>query len=344
MPKLNRRGITGIAAAALAVIGSGTAFAAVSANPVTTVTAVTHVSDRPDNGHGTPPVWAYDTFDRTLTVTLASPQPATLPTGIPAGDLAYTVTIADKGSFRTILGAGAPDQAAGGLKISHSVKGSVNGTYALTAYAPAADALAGTVPAAEEDNFSAATNGFVSTGDWAKQAFATQAGVTVSGGAYSWTYATGCETWTDTSSNGDGNFAADGNITGKICKPVPPPVTGHPYFLHGKWTARTATTAQVSWDTSATGWPSADHCALVYITGYGFGPLGDFADAHVGFTCDNGTGHDVGYLWGLKPDHTYALQLVPETGGSYFDRADAHPVVGGAAGYVDVFTLADFHG
>lgn len=119
---------------------------------------------------------------------------------------------------------------------------------------------------------------------------------------------------------------------------TPPPHFDHPYVLHGKWTSRTPSTATVSWDNSDKGWPSSNKCNEVYITGYGFGPLGDFADAHVGFTCDNGTGSDVGYLRGLLPGHTYALQVVPATG----DYGHHHPIPGGGAGYVDVFTLADF--
>lgn len=126
-----------------------------------------------------------------------------------------------------------------------------------------------------------------------------------------------------------------------------PPVTsdGPPYVLHGKWTSRTDSTATVSWDNSANdpAWLTGQNfghgkCNEVYITGYGFGPLGDFADAHVGFTCDNGAGHDVGYLRGLLPDHTYAMRILPATG----TYGDHHPIPGAVPGYVDVFTTADF--
>lgn len=111
-----------------------------------------------------------------------------------------------------------------------------------------------------------------------------------------------------------------------------------PFVLNGMWTSRTAATATVSWDESAAGWPSKNKCQEVYITGFGFGPLGDFTHAHVGFTCDNGAGHNTGYLRGLEPNQTYALRIVPATGtyGSH------QPISGAPTGYVDVFTLADF--
>ena len=79
------------AAAGTAAVFGGLAFASgvahAATTPPTTVNATTHISNRPDNGHGTPPLWSYDTMDRTLTVTLDAPQPTT---GVPAGNLAYT--------------------------------------------------------------------------------------------------------------------------------------------------------------------------------------------------------------------------------------------------------------
>ncbi|MGH3417780.1 MAG: hypothetical protein ACRDSS_15015, partial [Actinocrinis sp.] len=74
--------------------------------------------------------------------------------------------------------------------------------------------------------------------------------------------------------------------------------------------------------------------------GYGFGTWNpaDPADpgtAHIGFTCDHGTGNvNTGDLWGLTPGQTYALRIVPATGtyGSH------KPIPGARVGYVDVFT------
>jgi hypothetical protein len=125
---------------------------------------------------------------------------------------------------------------------------------------------------------------------------------------------------------------------------TPPPHADKPYVFHGKWTSRTASTATASWDESTTGdWMTSQNngdgkCEEVYITGPGFAPLGDFADAHIGFTCDNGAGHNTGYLRGLLPDHNYALRIVPATG----DYGHHQPIPGAGTGFVDVFTLADF--
>jgi hypothetical protein len=299
-----------VAVAAAALAGGGTAHAAVTP---TTVTAVTHVINRPDNGHGTPPVWAYDTFARTLTVTLAAPQPK----GTPAGDLAYDVTITDKGGFSTVGGAGTPNQAAPGLKVAHNgVRGSVNGSYALTATAPEGDTLTGIVPATENDNFSSTGAGFVSTGDWAKQAFASPAGVVVGGGKYSWTYATACEKWVDSSANGDGNTANDGNITGKTCEPAPAP-----YVYAGHVVNVTQHTATVGWSESVKGWPSDNHCVEVYMFGFDTPP----GVAHVGFTCDNGNrAADLGYLRNLAAGHSVSLFVRPAEG----NYGSHHPIPG----------------
>lgn len=206
--RITRWTATAAAGAVLAIVP----LAAASAAPVTSVTAHTHVLNRPDGGHGG--TWAYDTFTRTLTVTQNADQ-----SSAPAGDTLYTATIADHGTFSTVGGALAPNQSTAGVKVTHNgTKGSINGTYTLAVTAPTADGLTGTVPTAENDNFGTPV---VTTGDWPKQAFATATGVSVNGGAYSWVYKTGCETWTDSSTNGDGNLAADGNITGAHCTPPP---------------------------------------------------------------------------------------------------------------------------
>lgn len=197
-----------LAAAGGAVALSGTAHAA-----PTTVTAHTLVTNRPDGGHGG--TWAYDDFTRTLTVTVAANQ-----AGAPAGDTLYNATITDHGQFHAIIGVLAPNQVVPGVKITSSVSGEMDGTYSLTVTAPSTDTLTGTVPASENDNFGAPA---VTTTNWPVQAFASATGVSVSGGAYNWTYTSRCETWVDSSANGDGNLAGDGNITGKSCTPPPPP-------------------------------------------------------------------------------------------------------------------------
>ncbi|HWG61097.1 MAG TPA: hypothetical protein VG253_05230 [Streptosporangiaceae bacterium] len=227
-------------AGVLAVTGGGTAYgvsppaprhqagrtskASVGKKPAvrtpTMVTATTHVTNHPDSGGGG--TWAYDDFGRTLTVTLDSPQPTS---GVPAGDLAYTATVTDKGMFNAIVGADTPNQVTAGVKIGHAVTGSMNGGASYIVYAPVADTLTGTVETSQNDNFTAST-GDHTTGDWPAQAFATPADAVVTyadaGNGWSWKYATACESWTDAGTNGAGNLAGDGNITGKRCVvPVP---------------------------------------------------------------------------------------------------------------------------
>jgi hypothetical protein len=290
--------ILAIAASALTVLGVGSSFAAAhAATPVaTTVTAVTNITNRPDTGHGTPAVWAYDKLQRTLTVTKAADQ-STAPTG----DTLYSATITDVGGFNTVGGAGTPSQAVAGLTILHNgVKGSVNGTYALSVTAPTADTLTGVVPATENDNFAAPA---VTTTNWPKLAFASSTGVTVTGGAYEWDYATACEKWVDSSVNGDGNLAGDGNITGKICDIA--------FVYNGHVVSVTPHSGVVGWDESAKGWPSDNHCVQVYI--YGFDtPKGT---AHIGFTCDHGNrAADLGYLRNLAAGHSVSMFVRPAEG------------------------------
>jgi len=287
-------------------ISAGAALAQSADAVTTTVTATTHVLNRPDSGHGGN--WAYDSFTRTLTVTVAPVQNEKDTT---AGLIDYNATITDVGFFSTVGGAGTPSQFVPGAKILHNgVHGTVNGTYALTVTAPVGDGLSGVVPATEDDNFGAAK---VSTGNWPELAFATSTGVTVTGGAYEWDYATACEKWVDSSANGDGNTAGDGNITGKIC--------GVPYVYAGHVVTVSEHNATVGWSDSKFGWPSSNHCVEVYV--YGFDrPAGV---AHKGFTCDNGNpAANVGYMEDLPAGHTFALFVQPATG----TYGNNHPLPG----------------
>ena len=197
-----------LAAATLPMLGAVSASAVITP---TSVTATTAISNRPDGGHGSPSTWAYDTFTRKLTVTTA---PDAMCSGLPSGDTCYTATVSDSGTFETILGAGTPNGTGG--QINHHVSGTIAGTGSYVFYAPGTDTLTGTVPATEDDNFSSSGSGFVSSGNWPAQAFATPADVVMNPGenVYSYKYASTCESWTDSSTNNDGQGAADGNITG----------------------------------------------------------------------------------------------------------------------------------
>jgi hypothetical protein len=300
-----------LTAAPVAVLGAlafGTGAAHAAPVP-TTVTATTHISNRPDSGNdGT---WAYDHLARTLTVTKAAIQPSSTVT-------AYTATVTDTGSFSTVGGAGTPNQFVPGTKILHNgVKGDISGGISYTVTAPAADTLTGTVPATENDNFSTTGAGFTSTADWPELAFASKTGVTVTeGSSWSWKYSTACESWTDSAANGDGNTASDGNITGQLC------YTPHPYVYNGHVITVSEHNATVGWSDSAHGWPSANHCVQVQIFGYGFSVNGS---PHIGFTCDNGNpAANIGYLRDLAAGHTYALRVQPAEG----VYGNNHPIPG----------------
>lgn len=256
----------------------------------TTVTATTHVINRPDGGHGTPSVWAYDNLERTLTVTVAADQ-----TGLPANTTRYTATITDKGSFSTVGGAGTPNQSlVPGAKIVHNgVKGSVNGTYALTVTAPSSDTLTGVVPAFENDSFAAPA---VLSTSWPALAFATPASAVVSGGAYEWDYATACEHWADSSANGDGNSVSDGNITGKSCfTPLP-----HVYDVGTKYIAPTR--EQFSFRDTLSG--------EVKVVISGPGPIG----GHTWWVPVHGGVLNTGVITGLTYHRDYTLLFTPVSG------------------------------
>jgi hypothetical protein len=185
---------------------------AASAAP-TTVTGTTVVSNHQDNGHGSPSLWAYDDFNRTLTVSLAAGSTCGSMVGVgfdAAVDNCFTAHIADNGHFNAIRGAGTPNGTGG--QISNSVTGSMAGTYDLILYAPSADALTtANIPSSTNDNYAAP---HTTTTNWPTLAFTTATGVVESGGPYSWTYTSACEKWVDSSANSDGALAGDGNITG----------------------------------------------------------------------------------------------------------------------------------
>jgi hypothetical protein len=279
-------------AAPLAIAGTiWGSTAAVMAAP-TTVTAVTHVVNRPDGGNGGN--WAYDNLKRTLTVTVAATQK---PADTLAGLTDYTATVTDEGGFSTIGGAPTPNQFVPGTQILHNgVKGSINGGISYTVTAPSGDTLTGTVPVYENDNFSTTGAGFTSTGNWPKLAFASQTGVTVAeGNDWSWKYATACESWTDSAVNGDGNTANDGNITGKIC-----PET---ILFDGHGTTVAPTRENVTF--MLKGVPSE---VMFKITGPG--PI----NGHVGYVNAH-EGLNTGVYTGLEANHTYTSCYTPVLGG-----------------------------
>lgn len=181
----------------IAAIAAAGAIAALTAAP-TVANATAHgpkcgvVHDhitKTDNGHGTPSEWADLSLNRTTTV---------------CGD---KVTLVDRGTLTTRPGAGTPNGTGG--QIANRVPGVVRGVYHLTV-------TGGTLAHEHGDTAASST-------EYVKSLFSD--GATVTAGTYAWTYTTRCEHWIDSSANDDGQGAAAGNITGKLCprKPRPTP-------------------------------------------------------------------------------------------------------------------------
>ena len=84
--------------------------------------------------------------------------------------------------------------------------------------------------------------------------------------------------------------------------------TVRPHVSNGHVISLANTRAVVGWNEG----PGVT-CEQVRIWGYGFSAAD--GSPHVGFTCDTGhAGTNEGYLTGLAPDHTYALEVVPAEG------------------------------
>ena len=193
-------------ASASALPGAGSWFSPRSGN-----TSLTLITNDPDGGHGTPATWATDTIWRTVTVTRGASVPASDCGQVTGTCWAYDASLSDSGTFRTIPGAGTPNQACTGCageKIRHAVNGALSGTYSITFYASSGTPSAALVPAAHDDHGAAASPPFTST-TWPELFFpaGTHFGGPV-GGAYSWTYTAATagfppafQTWTDSSAN-----------------------------------------------------------------------------------------------------------------------------------------------
>lgn len=293
-----------LAAALTGALAAGSAHAA-----PTTVTAVTHIYNAPDSGNnGT---WATDDFHRTVTVTLDSPQPAS----VPAGFLGYTATVSDTGTFTAIAGAYTPNQSIAGEKVANAVHGTMSGTADYVITAPAASVLGPTFPAALNDG-NAAPSGAQKTSLWPEQAFTPVTGVTVTLGNWSWTYNTPAgESWTDSSVNGDGNVVSDGNITGIL---APPPVTAPvPRLSKGHAVALNPVRENVYYvQTGAASW---DHFTIV-----GPGKI----NGHQGWVPGK-IGLNVAVYGGLEAHHGYTVFYQPVEG-----QGSTVPVPGAHWGYV----------
>ena len=218
---------------AFTILAAGAAVAAAAGTASATphqpsVHATTRVTGRPDGGNGG--VWAYDTFRRSITIRL---------TGGSAGAYTFTAKLTDEGSFKAVKGALTPNQSTAGTTIKSAARGRMSGhaDFSFTATTLPSGGFNAGVPRKENDHGVAPVN---STSAWYKLAF--PSGTVFSGpgiGRWSWTYKATVVTvrhhrvclargwcwrvpvrhvdhqkWVDSSSNGDGNLPADGNIEG----------------------------------------------------------------------------------------------------------------------------------
>jgi hypothetical protein len=190
--------LTTTAAASAATVTPAVAAAAVTHQ--TSWAAISHLAGRTEGGgNGT---WATDDIYRVMTIKL---------TGQSGGLYTYTATVHDVGSFTAIRGAYTPNQ--GGSYAGDTITGPDSGwltgkaQYSFTATSlPTAGPNTG-VPAHVSGDQG-------STSAWYEMAF--PAGTQFGGsgiGTWGWTYGDSHgQRWADTSANGDGQLAGDGNI------------------------------------------------------------------------------------------------------------------------------------
>jgi hypothetical protein len=184
--------------ALIAVTGTTAAAADALATPAE-VTVTATVKHHPDNGHGTPSLWADDSFVRTMVIHQT-------------GSGLYTLTTTDKGTFTTREGAGSPSGAAGkhiSRKLTGVFASTGTGHVGLGSLVANWAALSGKV---YDDT---AGTPFPSSGAWATSFFT--AGATVNPfDHYNFRYTTADEQWIDADTNNDGQDSTAGDITGKL--------------------------------------------------------------------------------------------------------------------------------
>jgi len=216
--------VAGTAAAVAAAALGGTALAndtaspsaspSTAASPTGPFTSNTvRVSHAQDEGHHG--VWANLEFDRVVTAT-------------DNGDGTYAVTMTDDGAFTALAGGKSPRA---GADITRGGKGTLHGTYAFTVHSDTAPSSDGVADTLDEGCTSDAGQARTCTNRPSNEAYVLRYfgdGATATAGEYTWTYKTACETWLDSSTNGDGTDADAGDITMKVCDTPPPgtqPVT-----------------------------------------------------------------------------------------------------------------------
>lgn len=214
-----------VALALVAVVAGGLFGATLGSGPAGAVdpdckTVVTNIVNRPDNGHGTGGGgpsggwWADVTGTRTVKVCVVpQPQPE-LSASVEVQGALFEATVVDTGTLVTRGGNTlSPNK---GVKLKSGVKGTWNGGFSATFWAPAPTSpdvwpnwTPGNIPATVT-GASAPT-----TGNWVKSLW-TGADLKSEDwtAKYSWTYVTCNEKWVDAYNNGDGTNPGAGDITG----------------------------------------------------------------------------------------------------------------------------------
>jgi hypothetical protein len=203
--------IAAVAAAAAVGLTAGVAGAATGTGAdrerTSAVTRINNVNSVP----GVSGNWASSQVLRFATVSGGGAAPLA-DCGIATGSCySFTASVRDYGAFEATSGALTPNQVVPGKLIRSSVGGSVRGSASFATFFATSLPHARLVPA----KF---TNGFY-TSTWPEMFFAAGTKFTgLTASAWSFTYSAwtvcGYQRWTDSSANGFGDRAGDGNITG----------------------------------------------------------------------------------------------------------------------------------
>jgi hypothetical protein len=240
--------------ATIGVVAGATAPAYADPAPETK-TVTTHVVDRKDHGHGSPPpaTWALDTFDRTVTITggpvyvlpgtdnevpEVSAEIAETRQKMPEITLCdlvkylhltwkYHAEVKDLGTFVTLAGATLSPNA--GAALLGGVHGTLKGGFSADFTAPAHWC---TFDASELDDETIEGDDAPSASRWVSSMFDKFDGSSINDDWW-WTYTTCVEKWWDAADkdSDDGQSDEAGDITGLPCPTTPAPSTPVPTVI-----------------------------------------------------------------------------------------------------------------
>ena len=209
---MNRPLAAALAASALVLAGATPALA--SAKPALVhhekVSAETLMTNRPDSGGNGD--WANDQFTRKITIDQQTSTAATncSPTATQCFLIAGAKLTDTDGTFTTISGAFTPNQFGtdAGLHITHVVSGKMSGNGEFPAFYATELPNAHKVPGTNDGDANPSST-------WPELAFPAGTQFTgLSETTFSYSYHHGAQHWLDADTNGGGQSAAAGNITG----------------------------------------------------------------------------------------------------------------------------------